>query len=967
MIMSNQTKNATEINLTIDDQVLTVTPGTTIWQAAKAQGIEIPVLCHSEKMDPVGVCRMCVVEIGARTLAPSCMRSCEAGMQISTASDKVNQHRRMLTTLLLSEYESTTPETGACLPKENLLTQLGEQYELIDQHGHATDDTLSLFSEMRQSAATAERPQDGTSPVIFVNHQACIMCDRCVRACDEIQSNDVISRSGKGYTARISFDLNNPMGESTCVSCGECAAACPTNALSHRVNSKAGFSADLPITTIDSVCPYCGVGCSITYHKQGESIIQADGRESPVNHGRLCVKGRYGWDYTLHPQRLTRPLIRRDEFYPKQPLSPEVQSSLSGKKQKPGGIVTDENVYAAFREASWEEALDLVARRFLAIKGDHGPQALAGFGSAKCSNEEAYLFQKLIRAGFGTNNVDHCTRLCHASSVAALMETIGSGAVTNVFADVANSAVCLITGSNATANHPVAATFMKAAAERGTKLIIVDVRDHDLTQYATHFAQLKPGTDVAFYNGVMHCLIRDGRLDEAYIQEFTEGFEGLQELVLKDWSPEQSAAICGVSAEQIEAIAETIGEATPAGKSGSMLVFWGMGISQHTHGTDNARCLISLCLLTGSVGKPGSGLHPLRGQNNVQGASDAGLIPMVYPDYQSVTNPEIRNKFEARWGVPLDPEPGLTVVEIMKGALAKAIRGMYIMGENPFLSDPNANKVRAALSRLDFLLVQDIFLTETAEFADVILPASSFFEKSGTYTNTDRRVQLGRKVLDSPGDARLDWEIICEIATRMGLEMRYNEISEVFDEFASLTQNYATLSHEGLGSTGKLWPCTDMATSDGEQILFGDGFPTPNKRGKFVPCHFEPAKELPDAEYPLILTTGRVLEHWHTGSMTRRSEALDAIEPAPFAVVNPEDLAAHGLQAGQQIRVSSRRGAIELKARCDGTIEPGTIFIPFHFREASANILTTDALDPFGKIPEFKFCAVKIERAHSLA
>ena len=543
------------------------------------------------------------------------------------------------------------------------------------------------------------------------------------------------------------------------------------------------------------------------------------------------------------------------------------------------------------------------------------------------------------------------------------METIGSGAVTNVFADVKNSTVCLVTGSNATANHPVAATFIKEAAENGTKLIVVDPRDHDLTQYATHFAQINPGSDVAFYNGVMHCMIRDGFIDEDYIDEFTEGFSELKELVLNNWSPEKSSEVCGIPPEEIEAIARTIGDATPAGKGGSMLVFWGMGISQHTHGTDNARCLISLCLLTGNVGKPGSGLHPLRGQNNVQGASDAGLIPMVFPDYQSVADDEIRNKFEQCWGVELDPQPGLTVVEIMKAALAKEIRGMYIMGENPFLSDPNANKVRKALASLDFLVVQDIFLTETAEFADVILPASTFFEKTGTYTNTDRRVQLGRKVLDSPGEARVDWEIICEIGRRMNCKMEYDSVAEVFDEFASLTANYSTLSHAALGQTGKLWPCKDAETSDGEQILFGDGFPTENKRGKFVPCDFEPAKELPDEEYPLILTTGRVLEHWHTGSMTRRSHPLDAIEPVAFAALHPDDLEVNGLVHGQQIRVSSRRGEIELEARSDHTVESGTIFIPFHFREASANILTTDALDPYGKIPEFKFCAVKIAAA----
>ncbi len=544
-----------------------------------------------------------------------------------------------------------------------------------------------------------------------------------------------------------------------------------------------------------------------------------------------------------------------------------------------------------------------------------------------------------------------------------------------------NADVCLVTGSHSTANHPVAATFIKEATRRGTKLIVVDVRRHELVRFATHFGQIKPGSDVAFYNAVMHVLIAEDLVDHEFIEKRTEGFDDLQELVLRDFSPEQASLICGIEPEEIHAIARTIG-----GKGGSrksecglrnaeethnsripnstlprMLIFWGMGIAQHSHGTDNARCLISLCLMTGNVGKPGTGLHPLRGQNNVQGASDAGLIPMVYPDYQAVGEASIRSKFEAAWGRELDPQPGLTVVEIMAGALTKDIRGMYILGENPFLSDPNANKVRGALSSLDFLVVQDIFLTETAEFADVILPATSYFEKDGTYTNTDRRVQLGKKILDPPGEARPDWRIICDVAAQMGLPMSYESPAEIFAEFAGLTKNYAGLSHANLGPTGKLWPCANPQAEDGTQILFGDRFPTASGNGKFVPCGYLPAAELPDDEYPLVLNTGRILEHWHTGSMTRRSKALDAIKPSAFAKLHPSDLAASGIADGQIVRVASRRGEVELQAIADTSIEPGCVFIPFHFREASANLLTNDVLDPYGKIPEFKYCAVRVE------
>ena len=967
------------VTLTIDGQSVTVPAGTTIWQAAKRAEIAIPALCHSERMPPVGVCRMCVVDVGERVLAASCVRECREGMNVTTGSEKIEKHRRMLTSLLLSEHVSPCARelsTGDCE-----LEELGRRFELIDpaltrsaseggcstKCKSQTDSLASARPRLRFGLVSEEtshafdpRPStlDDSSPVIAVDHSACILCDRCVRACDTLQSNNVIGRSGKGFLTQIAFDLNNPMGESTCVSCGECVASCPTGALTQKRITLPVLPSD-DLKAVDSVCPYCGVGCAVTFLAKDNRIVMAEGRESPVNHGRLCVKGRYGWDYTSHPQRLTKPLIRRAEFYPKGPLSGEVQASVS---KRAGGIVDYAEVLPAFREATWEEALDLVGSKLSAIRDEHGGGALAGFGSAKCSNEEAYLFQKLIRCGFGTNNVDHCTRLCHASSVAALMEGIGSGAVTNVFADVARSTVTLVTGSNTTANHPVAATFIKDATKHGTKLIIVDVRRNDLADFATHFAQIRPGTDVAFYNGVMHCLIEAGHFDERYIAEHTEGFEALRELVA-EYSPEHASDICGVSASEIRSIANTIGLATPPGGGGSMLVFWGMGISQHTTGTDNARCLIALALMTGNVGKPGSGLHPLRGQNNVQGASDAGLIPMVFPDYQPVADAANRTKFETAWGRSLDPKPGLTVVEIMKAALDHRVRGMYILGENPFISDPNSNKVRKALASLDFLVVQDIFLTETAEFADVILPASSYFEKTGTYTSTDRRVQLGNPVLESPGEAREDWRIICEISNRLGYPMLYQNTSEVFDEFSSLTHSYQGLAHDSLGLTGKLWPCADPQHDDGEQILFGDRFPTKTGKAKFVPVDWKPAAELPDDEYPFVLNTGRVLEHWHTGSMTRRSYALNAIEPAAFAAMNPSDLNDLGLADGEFIAVSSRRGTIQLHVRSDDSLEPGCVFVPFHFREAAANNLTTEQLDPFGKIPEFKFCAVKVTRA----
>jgi formate dehydrogenase major subunit len=923
------------VTLTIDGRELTVPEGTTLFDAAREAGIEIPTLCHDPKLEPVGVCRMCVVEVeGSRVMAAACVRRAERGMVVHTSTAKVERCRSVLTELLVSEQ----PELSA------------------KQQTTGDDELLALASRQGVESRLPRgnpRPRDDSSKVIAVDHQACILCDRCIRACNDVQHNDVIGRTGKGYTARISFDLDDAMGESSCVSCGECVATCPTGALTNLPIS-APLQPREALESVDTVCPYCGVGCALTYHvdRKSNRVAFAEGRDSPGNQGRLCVKGRYGFDYVSHPHRLTVPLIRVD--YPKRGLSPEVESSTGRRGRKPGGVVDYADVLPAFREACWDEALDLVARRLLEVRERWGAGALAGFGSAKCSNEEAYLFQKLVRAVFGTNNVDHCTRLCHASSVAALLQMIGSGAVTTTYGDIQNSDVALITGTNTTSNHPVAATFFKDAARHGTKLIVVDPRRSGISDQAWRFCQIRSGTDVAFYNGVMHLIIEEGLTDEAYIARHTRGFEDLKRTV-KAYTPERVSGICGISVALLREVATAYGEARAA------LTFWGMGMSQHVHGTDNCRCIISLALMSGNVGRPGTGLHPLRGQNNVQGASDAGLIPMSYPGYQPVTSAPARQRFEAAWGTSLDDQKGLTSVEILEAARDGVIKGMYMLGENPFLSEPNVNEVRKGLTNLEFLAVQDIFLTETAEFADVVLPATSALEKLGTFTNTDRRVQIGRPALEAPGEARLDWEIICEISTRMGYPMHYASASEIFDEMVGLTDSHRGLAYDKLGATGKLYPCPDPDASDGTVVMFGDGFPTEDGRALFVAAEHSGADELPDAEYPFILVTGRILEHWHTGVMTRRSRALSEIQPAAFVEVHPKDCARLAVVDGGRVRVWSRRGEVTLPVRESIDVQPGSVFIPFHFREAAANVLTTDVLDPDGKIPEFKFCAVAVE------
>jgi len=949
------------VTLTIDGREVTAAEGSTIWEAAKAAGIDIPVLCHDERYDPVGVCRMCVVDVGAPAFAASCVRACENGMEVKTSTAELERSRAVLTEMLLSDQPDREQDAKQAKTGDNELLALADRFGLGQggTDGGTDEDGLPCASG---------RGNDSSSPVIAVDHDACILCDRCVRACDDIQGNDVIGRSGKGYATRIAFDLNDPMGESSCVSCGECVAACPTGALTNKPIRNIPIRPRTELDAVDTVCPYCGVGCALTYYvdREHNAISFAEGREQPGSHGRLCVKGRYGWDYAASPQRLTKPLIRREGSYPKGALSDDVRGEMAGdapkerrRRRKPGGLVDYAEVMPHFREATWEEALDLVARRLTGIHAAGGPAAIAGFGSAKCSNEEAYLFQKLIRTGFHTNNVDHCTRLCHASSVAALFEGIGSGAVSTTYGDVINADVAIVTGSNSTANHPVASTFFKQARRRGTTIIYIDPRADKMADHADIYCQLKPGTDVAFYNGVMHEIIRLDLVDHDYIAGRTSNYEALAQTV-RDYPPERAGQITGVPADVIRRVARVWGEA------GAGVIFWGMGISQHTTGTDNARCLIALCAITGNIGRPGSGLHPLRGQNNVQGASDMGLIPMFYPDYAKADDPAVRARFERAWGTgDLDPKRGLTVTEIIGSALKGGVRGMYMLGENPFLSDPNINKVRKALAALEFLVVQDIFLTETAEFADVILPASSYLEKDGTYTNTDRRVQLGHKVLDSPGEARLDWQVVQDIANRIGLGWDYASPREIFDEMVSVIPSYANLTYDNLGLSGKLYPNPDPEHSDGTVVMFGDRFNTNDGLAHLVPAEWLPARELPSEEYPFVLNTGRMLEHWHTGSMTRRSYALDAIAPKALVFVHPDDAADLGLADGDLARVTSRRGSIELEVTVSHREARGNCFIPFHFREAAANLLTIDEIDPFGKIPEFKFCAVRIEAAHA--
>ncbi len=925
------------VTFIMDGQEVTGSPDQTIWTIAKSHGLDIPHLCYKD--DPEyrcdGNCRACMVEIeGERVLTASCTRIPSQGMVVMTNNERVKANRKLVFELLASDMPSKdqSPDPDCHFWQQAELAGLNEGRFPGARPGAQKEIPVSSIFH------------DGSHPSIAVNLDACISCGLCERACREVQVNDVIGMGHRGMAIMPIFDLDDPMGVSTCVGCGECVQACPTGALMEKtiLNDAATKRAIKADRVLDSLCPFCGVGCATSVHMKGNDILKVDGRHGPANRGKLCIKGRFGMDYVMSVERLTKPMVRRDDA----PKSAKVN-------------MTYETMLETFREVSWDEALERATAGFKNIISEKGGQALCGFGSAKGSNEEAYLFQKLIRQGFGTNNIDHCTRLCHASSVAALMEGVGSGAVSAPFTAADDSDCIIVIGARPEQNHPVAATYLKQAAKRGAALIVMDPRRQGLMRHATHSVIFKPGRDVAMINAMLHVIIEEHLYDKQYIQANVDGFEALKKKV-RDFTPEAMEAVSGVEAGFLRDIARTYAKAERS------IIFWGMGISQHVHGTDNSRGLIALALITGHVGRPGTGLHPLRGQNNVQGASDAGLIPMVYPNYQSVEDDDIRAGFEDLWGRPLDPVTGLTVVEIMNAIRHGNINGMYCQGENPAMSDPDQNHVRAALASLDHLVVQDIFLTETAWFADVILPACAHPEKTGTFTNSNRQVQFARAVRNPPGDARQDWQLIMEMANRIGCGWTYECVSDIYHEMASVMRSFDNISWERLEREGAV--CYPVKTLDGpgDEIIFYNGFPTANGKAKIVPTDLIAPAELPDEDFPMVLTTGRLLEHWHTGAMTRRATALEAQEPTPVVSMHPRDIGKQGLKRGQQVVLETRRGAINLTLRADRDVTQGMLFVPFCFVEAPANFLTNPQLDPYGKIPEFKFSAARI-RASEIA
>ena len=896
-----------KLSITINGNEVSAEAGQTVLEAAAANGIDIPNLCYDRRLRPSGSCRLCLVEVeGQRGPVTACTFAISDGMVVRTDTDEIRALRRTVLELLFYEHRgacTTCDENGDCL-----LQKYAYEYQ-VDE---------SIFTAPPKSEP-GENYTTGNEAIEY-NPDKCIRCGRCIRICEEVQMDSALTFKGRASGVEVSTFFDMPLNDSTCELCGQCISTCPTGALYERRAKGKGQCKDLRRTR--TTCPYCGVGCQIDLNINNNRIVRVT---SPVgvipNEGNLCVKGRFAMDFVASDKRLTVPLIKRN-----------------GK----------------FEQATWDEAIELVVKRLTEIKKAHGANSIGGLSSAKCTNEDNYVFQKFIRAVIGTNNVDHCARLCHASTVAGLARAFGSGAMTNSIDELKNAGCIFVIGSNTTEAHPVMGLGIKeAVVSNGCELVVADPRAIDLVRFAKLYVAQKPGTDVALINAMMNVIIAEGLHDKQFIEERTEDFEAVA-AVVKDFTPEKAEKITTIAAEKIREAARTYAKAS------SSSIVYSMGITQHTTGTDNVLSLANLAMLTGNVGKESAGVNPLRGQNNVQGACDLGALPNVYPGYQSVEDEKIRAKFEKAWGKELSPKKGLTVVEMLHAVETGDIKAIYVMGENPALSDPNLNRTRKALDAVDFLVVQDIFLSETAEYADVVLPTVCFAEKNGTFTNTERRVQRVRKAVAAPGQARGDWQILCEVGTKMGYPMSYDCAGKILDEIASVSPIYGGMSFERIDSVGLQWPCLDK-DHPGTKYLHKGKFT--RGKGKFHPVEFKDPAELPSKKFPFVLSTGRLLYQFHTGTMTRKSGAINQVSPTGFVEIHTDDAKQLDIADGQTVEVATVRGKVTTLAKVTDNIGKGWLFMPFHFREGPANMLTIDALDPLAKIPEYKVCAATIRKA----
>ncbi|MCU2246330.1 formate dehydrogenase subunit alpha [Enterococcus faecalis] len=893
------------VTLSIDNQEVTVPKGTTILEAAKGLGVEIPTLCHLKELAPDGSCRMCVVEVeGGRRggLTTACTAHCQEDMVVSTHSEKVADSRRFILDLLLSNHKLECFSCG-----KNGDCQL-QQYAL----DYGIDATS--FTEGKRMPCHQE---DTSNPFFSYDPEKCIMCRRCARVCQLRQGRDVLSIANRGFETKMMPSYGQAFDQSICESCGNCVSSCPTGALTAKDTKE---YRKWETQKIPTTCPHCGTGCQMNLLVKNNRLVGVEPIDGPANKNLLCVKGKFAsYKFVGSGDRLTEPLIKRN------------------------GI---------FEPASWEEALTLVSSKFNEIKAKNGPDALAGFSCSRATNEDNYVFQKMVRAAFGTNNVDNCARVCHSASVHGLAQTLGSGAMTNPIADITEDVdMILLVGSNPEEAHPVIGAQIRQAIQRGTQVVVVDPRKINLVKDSALHLQVQEGTNVAFANGMMHVILKEGLADRHFIEERTEGFLDLEKMVA-DYTPEKVAEICHIHPEDLIQAARMYAKAEKAP------IIYCLGVTEHSTGTEGVMSMSNLAMLVGKVGKPGCGVNPLRGQNNVQGACDMGCMPYDFPGYQKVNNPEVIDKFEKAWHVPLNRNTGLTSTKVLPAATAGNVKGLYIFGEDPIVTDPDTGHVRQALESLDFLVVQELFMTETAAYADVVLPGISYAEKDGTFTNTERRVQRVRKAVEPRGQAREDYEIFCEVMTRMGYPCAYESAKEIMKEISAVTPSFGGINYERLEKESLQWPCRSL-TDPGTPIMHVGSFA--RGKGLFKAIPYKQAQELPDEEYPYLMSTGRMLYHYNTRAMTGRTEGINQIANHSYIEINAVDAQALGIQEGDKVEVHSRRGKIETYAAVGNRVFPQEVFMTFHFPDGNVNEITNAVFDDIATIPEYKVCAVAIK------
>ncbi|EFU90670.1 formate dehydrogenase, alpha subunit [Enterococcus faecalis TX0630] len=893
------------VTLSIDNQEVTVPKGTTILEAAKGLGVEIPTLCHLKELAPDGSCRMCVVEVeGGRRggLTTACTAHCQEDMVVSTHSEKVADSRRFILDLLLSNHKLECFSCG-----KNGDCQL-QQYAL----DYGIDATS--FTEGKRMPCHQE---DTSNPFFSYDPEKCIMCRRCARVCQLRQGRDVLSIANRGFETKMIPSYGQAFDQSICESCGNCVSSCPTGALTAKDTKE---YRKWETQKIPTTCPHCGTGCQMNLLVKNNRLVGVEPLDGPANKNLLCVKGKFAsYKFVGSGDRLTEPLIKRN------------------------GI---------FEPASWEEALTLVSSKFNEIKAENGADALAGFSCSRATNEDNYVFQKMVRAAFGTNNVDNCARVCHSASVHGLAQTLGSGAMTNPIADITEDVdMILLVGSNPEEAHPVIGAQIRQAIQRGTQVVVVDPRKINLVKDSALHLQVQAGTNVAFANGMMHVILKEGLADRHFIEERTEGFLDLEKMVA-DYTPEKVAEICHIHPEDLIQAARMYAKAEKAP------IIYCLGVTEHSTGTEGVMSMSNLAMLVGKVGKPGCGVNPLRGQNNVQGACDMGCMPYDFPGYQKVNNPEVIDKFEKAWHVPLNRNTGLTSTKVLPAATAGNVKGLYIFGEDPIVTDPDTGHVRQALESLDFLVVQELFMTETAAYADVVLPGISYAEKDGTFTNTERRVQRVRKAVEPRGQAREDYEIFCEVMTRMGYPCAYESAKEIMKEISAVTPSFGGINYERLEKESLQWPCRSL-TDPGTPIMHVGSFA--RGKGLFKAIPYKQAQELPDEEYPYLMSTGRMLYHYNTRAMTGRTEGINQIANHSYIEINAVDAQALGIQEGDKVEVHSRRGKIETYAAVGNRVFPQEVFMTFHFPDGNVNEITNAVFDDIATIPEYKVCAVAIK------